>query len=245
MARYLPHTFRGWLLLVLGVGAALAGYATLLLYATPRWYQPLDPRNPQVIDTAERAQNVFLDLHNKIGRLPQGSQTWSITQDEINSFLAVQAAEGLDPARARLGQISGPMVILEDGALTVAARVAGVPARHQAGGVVTITAGVAARPAPDTGNTRLQVALQHVRLGALPVPATAVEDTIARFSAALAGATAHSVEPALITQLLQGQAVAVPLKYRKHLVQIQDIQITNGKLSITLALAHPESHGTP
>ncbi len=127
MRQYLPRTFRGWVGLLLILALAVIGFAVLLLYSTPHWYAPLDPTDKNVMDTAEHAQNVVLDLHNKLEELPLGERTWSITQDEINSYLAVSNHDATSPAALRSGQVTDPIVIFKPDEMTLAARVAGVP----------------------------------------------------------------------------------------------------------------------
>jgi hypothetical protein len=231
----IPKTLRGWVKLFLLAVVLVVGFALLLLYSTPRWYAPLDAKDPRVIDTAERAQNNILDLHNKLEQLPLGERQWSITQEEINSFLSVHSAE-IAPRNGHSGQISDPIVILKPGQITVAARVAGVPGTGDGGGVVTLVVGVAAIPGSGTEPTAIQITLQSATMGSLPVPPSLVQEKVPQLSTVVSGALAKTVDAATVDQLLRGRAVPVPFVYRKRLVHIKDLQVTDGKLTLAMTL---------
>lgn len=230
-----PRTFRGWIYLLLGSGLALGAFCLLLLYTTPHWYRPLDPTDQRVMDAAERAQYVALDLHNKLEQLPLGQRSWSITQDQVNSFLAVRSG-ALDGATTlRAGHVTAPMVILRPGEILLAARIAGAPGGGSAGGVITVVAAVAALAPDGAGHTPIQVTLRGVKMGSLPVPASLIQEKMPDLAKAISAAISKSVDPALLNSLLAGQAVAVPIKYRKHTVYIKDIQVTDGQLTLVLS----------
>ncbi len=231
----LPKSLRGWIKLFSVAAMLLIGFAVLLLYSTPHWYVPLDPNDQRVIDTAERAQNVLLDLHNKLEQLPLGQRQWSITQDEVNCFLSVHNAE-ITGGGGHAGQIADPVVLFSPGQVTIAARVAGLPGRNASGGVMTVVVGIAAIPGAGTEETSVQITLQRATIGSLPVPASMLRDYIPQLSSLASAALAKSVDAATVDQLMRGQAAPVPFMYRKHLVHIKDIQVAEGRLTLAMGL---------
>ena len=89
-----------WLLSVLFVAVLVCW---LLARMTPSWYLPLDPTLNSVMDTAQEAQRVLLfESRNTVERVPLGEQRWTITQDEINSLLAMSTAAA-QPAGTGVG----------------------------------------------------------------------------------------------------------------------------------------------
>src|SRR5437016_2717995 len=94
--RFWPRTLRGWLAASLTALFLVLSISWALSRATPPWYQPLDPSADTVIDDADRTQRLLLDLHNVVERVPLGEQTWTITQDQVNSLLAIRFAPPLN-----------------------------------------------------------------------------------------------------------------------------------------------------
>src|SRR3954471_7940494 len=86
------HTWLGRIMWALGLVIVALLTAWMMARSTPGWYGPLDPNDDVVNANASRSESLFSELRNDVGRAPFGQDlTWTITQDELNSFLAVYA----------------------------------------------------------------------------------------------------------------------------------------------------------
>src|SRR5689334_2624630 len=91
LKRYLPRTWKGWVLSILGPIVTLLVIMYVMARMTPSWYEPLDPNSTNVIDAAEQGEGkVMPGLWNMWQRVPLGEQLWTISQVEVNSLLAVR-----------------------------------------------------------------------------------------------------------------------------------------------------------
>jgi hypothetical protein len=173
--RFLPRTWRGWLLTFFSVVLLVLLGTWLLSRSAPPWYQPLDASDQRVIDLSDRGQAILLDLHNKVQRVPTGEQTWTISQDELNSYIAIQFARGLDTrGNGAPPLVSAPLVLFSPGRVTVSARTTRLPSPNKDGGVGSLVFDVGTVPSTD-GKTMGLVKLTGVWAGCLPVPRSVVD----------------------------------------------------------------------
>ena len=177
-----PRTWRGWLLAAFAVVSLILLATWILSRTTPPWYRPLPPDEDWVIDNYDHAQKTMLDLHNVTERVPLGEQTWSITQDEINSLLAIQFAPPLNPDGTRTPPanppvVSAPFVLFTPGEVTFCARTTRLASGNPNGGVVSATFSVSIVSGAD-GKPSGLVRLKSVWAGNLPIPKSAVEPRI-------------------------------------------------------------------
>jgi hypothetical protein len=233
-------------LLVAGVLAVLLVSTFLLARHTPSWYVPLDPTSDHVLDEADVAQNkVALELHNAVQRVPLGYQKWTITQDEINSLLAIRFSTAA-PDKSASFPVSGPLVIFSGGKVRLAVRTTKIPSGNAAGGVASIVFGVTTTT--NAGGEPIGlIKIEGVYAGSLPIPKWLVEERMRRAVPTLA-AVAHqtityqlgvrdsaSMMPQIETAI---RAVAMgepfPLKFvadhRDVLVKV--IQVDDGVLTV-------------
>ena len=252
LARLRLATWRGrfaWLLAVLLLTLLTCW---LLARMTPPWYRPLDPDNANVEATALHAQSLFTELHNATNRIMQGPQRWSITQDEVNSLLAVKTAPPfdangtrgtLDPAHYPL---TDPSVVFEKGAVTLCARYTRLPGIDAQGGVASITFSVGTVPGPD-GSVMGLVRLTGVYAGRLPLPKSIVLDRLNANAAAinaiirqiaqvdLGNRELKDADP-LIEQMVRGAIDGQPfsMEYRSkgRSLAVQDLRVEDGKFTI-------------
>ncbi len=253
-----PRTWRGWLGAGVGLVFAFVAAAWVLSRITPSWYAPLDPNETWVIDNAERTQNAFLDIHNVIQRVPLGEQKWSITQDEVNSFLAIRFAPPVNnnvdaDTHPQLPAISIPCVAFEQGKVSISARASRIPGADPRGGVGTLVYSVGILKNAD-GNAQGLVRLSGAWMGMLPVPKSIVDSRLQAMVPAIMPAILEAIElqmnsrstlkvtpdtQALIEAMMRGQPF--PLRHtidRKQLV-ITQIKVEEGMLSVVIAPPTP------
>ena len=233
-----------WLL-----GMILVAFLVLWIAArrTPTWYRPLDTEDPRVAELYDRAQKLIaFELRTAAERVPLGEQRWTITQDEINSFLGT-LDEHLDP-NAPFGD---PFVSFTPGTITVAARVKKLPGDNPNGGVGSLTFSVGVvRDGPKPMGL---VKLTAVHVGYLSVPPSMVEDRLRAGFPTIAGAVNHVIDvqlsghnPEAIEDSLKIAAEQKPFplefKFDKKSVVIKDLIVADG--SFTLVLASPVKPAT-
>jgi hypothetical protein len=235
----------------------------LLVRATPSWYRPMDPRDQGVIDTMSRATLlVTTELNNAVQRVPLGEQHWSISQDEINCFLAADTAPplnadgtptALDAAR---NPITDPFVIFKKGQVTVAARYIKLPGDDPQGGVGSMTFSVGMARGAD-GSSMGLVKLLSVHAGYMPVPRSFVTSRMRAMAPTLATVATEAAQiqsnghHSESSQVIIGQIIhslvngePFPLRYnidRKDVV-IKEFVVEDGRFSLVLcppALAAP------
>lgn len=235
-------------LLVLTLLTASFGY--FLIRSTPRWYQPVSADDPNVDDYATAAQSRFLEFHNAFARLPLGQQTWSITQDQLNAYLAATYRNPgqNDPQSSSNPLISSPMVILTPDTITLAARSPKVPSHDPAGGVVTLGFKVQTLPPdPSAGRGSMGlITLQSIWIGALPLPPSALRSQSEQLSAALEASVRQAITHnightdaaqyvASATHAIRGEPFPLTYTSGRHRFIITSIRITNGQFLMTIA----------
>jgi hypothetical protein len=252
-----------WLIAVLFV-AVVACW--IFARMTPSWYAPLSATDDNVMRLAGRAQTLlYFELRNTAERVPLGEQRWTITQDEINSFLAVntapQNAEGgggsgggmpalADSARTTA---SDPFVVFTKGQVTVCARISKLPSPEPQGGVGSLTFSVGVVNAPD-GKPMGQVKLMKVWAGNMPVPRSLLEPWMAQQIPGMAEAVQRmaqlqfgvrgvvKTEP-ILQQIVQsiGEGRPFPLQYKVDNKEflIKELSVDDGSLTVVLAPLKP------
>jgi hypothetical protein len=237
----------------------------ILARMTPSWYAPLAATDDNVIRDASRAQTLlYFELRNTAERVPLGEQRWTITQDEVNSFLAVntappQTAEGgggggtrppTDPARTLA---SDPFVVFTKGQVTVCARISKLPSADPQGGIGSLTFSVGVVNAPD-GKPMGQVKLMRVWAGNLPVPRSLLEPWLAKQVPGITEAVQRmaqlqfgvrgmgKTEP-IMQQIVQsvGEGRPFPLQYKVDNKEflIKELRVDDGSLTVVLAPLKP------
>jgi hypothetical protein len=250
LGRVLPRTFGGWALLLLGL-LLLAGLtAYLLARSTPAWYVLLDPTDQQVIDQAERAQRkLYLDLNNTLQAVPLGKHEWTITQDEINSLIAVHFADAnaATTGGAAPPAVSGPIVVFTPGKITLAARTPKAPGGTPNGGVVSVVFSVRSTQAVD-GSPAGVIHIDGLWVGNLPVPRSFAQDRVQatlpqlipaieralslRLGARRSDTVKHDVEDTS-RLIAAGEPFPLEFKFDRRMVVIKEIRVDDGSLTIT------------
>lgn len=246
----------------MGMLLAVVLFGWLLARMTPSWYVPLDPADDNVMRTASRAQNLlYFDLRTAAERVPLGEQRWTITQDEVNSFLAVNIAPPLSPEGAGTrpppgpaqNPASDPFVVFSPGRITVCARIAKLPSGEPQGGVGSMTFSVGVISGPD-GTPMGQVKLTRVWAGYLPVPRALLQAWLARQVPAMTEAVRRMVQlqfgtrdivkaAPIVQQIVQcaGEGRPFPLQYKVDNKEflIQELRVDDGALTVVLTPLRP------
>jgi hypothetical protein len=260
--RFLPRSWRGWLLLVCVCLLAVLGTAWILSRSAPPWYAPLDASDQRVIDLSDRGQAVLLDLHNKVQRVPIGEQTWTITQEELNSYIAIQFARLVDAGGAGPAPVvSQPAVIFSPGQVTVCARTTRLPSPHKLGGVASLVFDVRIVPGSGAADKPMGlVQLRGVWAGCLPVPQSLVETRLRALVPAITAAVQQAVQMQFneressqwtraAEQLVHKAAVGEPFPLeikvdRKH-IAVKDFQVEEGRFTVVMAPPAPSPMPIP
>ena len=261
LKRWLPQSKRGWGLTIAGLLIVLVMVAWGLSRRTPSWYQPLDGSEMAAIDAAEGFQRkVTFELHNTLERVPLGEQRWMITQEEINSWLAVRFGEsdaggagagaGGAATRANGAKVSQPMVVFSPGKVTVAVRTTLAPGggdgRGNSGGVVSLVFRVKTQEGAD-GKAEGMIEVDGAWLGSLPVPKFLVQRKIQ----AAIPTVMPVLERALAVQLgtkradglmpdvrgttaavMRGEPFPLQFTFDRRKVVMREITVEEGKLMI-------------
>jgi len=225
------------LLVVMGIVALVCGF---LMYATPKWYQPMSATDDGVENLQGNAQKDVLELANRFDNAAFTETTWTITQDEINAELAA-------PTLHWPG-VSAPMIIFAPGKVTVCARVKGVPGGDPAGGVVTVELKV--QTVAGSGGNDLLIALERVYAGKLRVPQSVVRRVIEPQLAGLgpkvhqallmnSGETTAREYSAMITEWIDhavsGQAYRPHFVRRQRPVILKEVRVEDGRITFYMA----------
>jgi hypothetical protein len=164
--RYRPISRTVWLLafgivLVLIIAAAVA-----LMLLPPGWYRPIHTMNDAVYNQADHAQASLMALRNQLRNPHAGKITWTITQREVNSLLAV--AYGV-PAKTKSvhhpGGFTDPFVRFTDNQITFAARDRGVPGNAVASVGVRIELSRNGHSIPQA-----HITIDSLKIGNFPLP---------------------------------------------------------------------------
>jgi hypothetical protein len=242
------HPLRKWSPIAAGIILLLLVGAFLMVRHTPSWYVPLDPTSDHVLDEADVAQNkVALELHNAVQRVPLGDQKWTITQDEINSLLAIRFSNAA-PDKAGSLPISGPLIIFSGGEVRLAVRTTKIPSGNAAGGVASIVFAVTTTT-DAAGEPIGLIKITGVYAGSLPIPKSLVEERMRRAVPTIA-AVAHqtityqlgvrdsaSMMPQIETAIhAVAEGEPFPLKFvaDHREVLVKEIHIDDGILTIVL-----------
>jgi hypothetical protein len=225
---------------------ALLVIAFLMARHTPSWYVPLDPTSNHVLDEADVAQNkVALDLHNAMQRVPLGDQKWTITQDEINSLLAIRFNNTPADQAAAL-PVSGPLVIFSRGEVRLAIRTKKVPNSDPAGGVASIVFGVTTTT-DSKGEPIGLIKITGVYAGSLPIPKSLVEERMRRAVPTLAALVHQTITYQLgvrdsasmmpqietaIRAVAEGQPFPLKFVADHREVLVKEIEVDDGVLTI-------------
>jgi len=254
LKKKLPRTLRQWLLSIFVVLLlVVVVVAWLLMRVTPSWYVPLDPTSQRVIDLMERAQNnldirLGANLHNALGKVPLGEQSWSISQDEVNALLALHREMGGELP------ISNPLVRFTPGKITLAARHKDIPSGHSEGGVCSVVFTVLHTPAKSPSEPPVNVVKIHrAWLGRLPIPKSIVERWLASITPEIVAAVEQQIQlqagassqikgvESLITDLLSGQPLPA---IEQHRIIIKAIHVEDGMLTIVFVSPKPSTPAT-
>jgi hypothetical protein len=242
----------GW---ALGIALAVIVACWFMSRSTPTWYQPLDPSDSNVNANASRAETLMnFEWRNTMQRVPLGDQTWSITQDELNSYLAVYASRALDSAG---NPISDPYVVFSKNEVTLAARSKHLPGSEAQGGVGSVTFGIGI-VTDASGMRRGLIQLRSVHAGLLPVPKSVVETRMREFLPVVINAAVDAARTQLgissrenavhdldevIEQIIRhvARGEPFPLEFRavKKDIVIKELLVEKGRLTIVLSPARP------
>jgi hypothetical protein len=249
-----------WLLGMLLVAVLVCWYLSRM---TPSWYAPLSATDDNVMRLASRAQNLlYFELRNTAERVPLGEQRWTITQDEANSFLAVNTAPptagsggdmtrpAADPSKTL---VSDPFVIFSPGQVTVCARISKLPGGDPQGGVGSLTFSVGVVVGPD-GQPMGQIKLLKVWAGNMPVPRSLLDPWLAQQASGMTQAVQRmaqlqfgvrdvaKTEP-ILQQIVHGigEGRPFPLQYKVDNKEflIKELRVDDGALTVVLAPLKP------
>ncbi|HVS70045.1 MAG TPA: hypothetical protein VHQ47_02190 [Phycisphaerae bacterium] len=251
-----PRSRRAWIAFLASLVLLALLIAWLLSRATPSWYAPLSASDNRVIDDAYTAQSKLLEIHNALQRTPLGDQRWTITQDELNAFLAVNFPSS--PAHAGAAApplVSDPFVRLTPGLVTIGVRTTRVSSANPNGGVVSVSFVVDSTTAPD-GSPIGHIRVASAAVGRLPIPASIVQSKIRALAPTIitlandaitrqfSGSTTRSparipdIETA-IHAIVDGQPFPLRFTADRRTVLIHEIRVDNGALSITFSPPTP------
>ena len=162
------------------IGGLFAGLFVLLLLlaaSSPGWYRPLNPIHRQVRDNANHAQASFLALRNELQNPRLNRITWRITQDEINSLLAV-TLENVRRGRRHYSpttSLANPFIHFEDNTIVFAIKDNRLPLHP----VVTLAVSVHMMPMVAGNEPSARLGIRSLHLGLLPVPRSIVVQKVA------------------------------------------------------------------
>ncbi|HVX84567.1 MAG TPA: hypothetical protein VH253_07100 [Phycisphaerae bacterium] len=251
-----PRSRRAWLALLASLLLLALLTAWLLSRATPSWYVPLSASDNRVIDDAYNAQSKLLEIHNALQRTPLGDQRWTISQDELNAFLAVNFPSSPTHAGASAPPlVSDPFVRLTPGLVTIALRTTRVSSSNPNGGVVSVSFVVDSTIASD-GSPVGHVRVASAAVGRLPIPASVVQSKIRQLSPTIITlandaisrqfSTSTSAAPARVPDIetaihaiVDGQPFPLRFTADRRTVIIHEIRVDNGSLSITFSPPTP------
>lgn len=223
----------------------------------PPWYQPLDPRNEGVIDTSGRAEQLLhFELRNTVERVVMGTQTWSITQDQLNSYLAIDVARALGASDdGKSAPASDFYVVFSPGELRVCARSTRIPGGGKAGAIATLVYSIKIIPGPD-GQPQGLVKLTGAWVGCLPVPKSLVASRLSALTPAAVAAVQQAIELRMgvrdeeqwgpvAEEIIRDASAGKPFPLHYHILH-KDLVIKSldlGKGKFTLVLAPPPPAG--
>lgn len=172
--RYRPKSTTSWLVAVLVLCALILAAIAALMILPPYWYRPIHTMNDAVYNQADHAQASLMALRNKLRSPKLGVITWTITQREINSLLAV--AYGVpkkNKAPANPGGLTDPYVRLTNNHITFAARDSRVPGNAVASVGVAVDLIHNADAPPQA-----HITIDSLRIGNFPLPSSLITDRL-------------------------------------------------------------------
>ncbi len=165
--RYRPKSSTSWILAVLILIALIIAAILALILLPPYWYRPIRTMSDAVYNQSDHAQASLMALRNKLRKPHVGTITWTITQREVNSLLAVAyrvEKKKKTPPR-KLPGLTDPFVRFTDNQITFAVRDNRMPGRPVA------SAGVNVALLPDLGSgPRARITINALHVGDLPLP---------------------------------------------------------------------------
>ncbi len=223
-----------WLGIALLVSLLLVVVVALLTAMTPSWYAPLHAGRRRVLNLADSAERVLLQLRNEIDNPARKTITWTISQAQINSLLAVRYSA---PASAQSTAVFvGPFVRLTHGRITLAIRDMHLPFHS----VASLTIGIRSIPPVPSGAPEAHISLEAVHIGWVPIPrskvlgvlhqrlkevAPLITQTLARY----AGSRYAAAETPQILQYIQhamhGKPFPLTLRAGGRTLQLEHITI--------------------
>jgi hypothetical protein len=195
LARMHLSRWRGRAAWAAGILLGLMIVLWTLARMAPPWYQPLDPRDQGVIDTAGQAEHlIHFDLRNAVERVPLGEQTWTISQDEINSYLAIDLGPTFEAgSNGKVPAVSDPYVVFLPGEVRVSVRTTKIPGGGKAGAIGTLAFSFGIVKGED-GSPEGLVKLTGAWVGRLRVPTSLVASRIEAVTPALIEAVQQAIE---------------------------------------------------
>ncbi len=180
--RYRPKSSTSWVLAVLVLIVLIFAAVIALLILPPSWYRPIQTMNDDVYNQADHAQASLMALRNKLRRPDPGTITWTITEQEINSLLAV--AYGVDQKSKtphNPGGLTDPFVRFTDNQITFAARDTQLPGNPVASVGVNVRLISAAGAPPQA-----RITINALHAGDLPLPPSLLTNRLKTFLPRLA-----------------------------------------------------------
>ncbi len=180
--RYRPKSSTAWILAVLVLIVVIFAAVIALIILPPSWYRPIHTMDDAVYNQADHAQASLMALRNKLRKPDPGTITWTISEHEINSLLAV--AYGVDKkskTRHNPGGLTDPFVRFTDNQITFAARDSQLPGHPVA------SAGVNVRLISTAGAPPLaRITINSLHVGDVPLPPSLLTDRLKTFLPRLA-----------------------------------------------------------
>ena len=180
--RYRPKSSTSWILAVLILIGLICAAVAALMILPPYWYRPIHTMNDAVYNQADHAQASLMALRNKLRKPNAGTITWTITQRDINSLLAVAyGVEKKSKTPHNPGDLTDPFVRFTDNQITFAARDSRIPGRPvaSAGVNVILTSGSGSPP-------KAHITINSLHVGDLPLPPSLLTDRLKTFLPRLA-----------------------------------------------------------
>ncbi len=173
--RYRPKSATGWVLAVVVLIFLVLAGAVALMMLPPGWYRPIHQMNDAVYNQADHAQASLMALRNQLRDPHPGTITWTVTQRQVNSLLAV--AYGV-PTKSGAsshhpGGLTDPYIRFSDNQITFAARDRRLPGNAVAsvGLRIDLHRGTGAAP-------QARITIDALRIGNLPLPPSLLTDRL-------------------------------------------------------------------
>ena len=180
--RYRPKSSTSWILAVLILIGLICAAVTALMILPPSWYRPIHTMNDAIYNQADHAQASLMALRNKLRKPNAGTITWTITQRDINSLLAVAyGVEKKSKTPHNPGDLTDPFVRFTDNQITFAARDRRIPGRPVASAGVNVILTSSSGSPPQA-----HITINSLHVGDLPLPPSLLMDRLKTFLPRLA-----------------------------------------------------------